>query len=124
MTQTNTDVNILRQLFSILTSLDIAKTLTYDEFAQQIRDETHSIINREGRDYADNPETIHESYAQYLFVDADSPVDAASFRGMERNDFQRSQLSVTIYTLSFFAFFPCLGTPTFKKRTFQKKAPL
>ena len=28
MTQTNTDVNILRQLFSILTSLDIAKTLT------------------------------------------------------------------------------------------------
>lgn len=34
MTQTNTDVNILRQLFSILTSLDIAKTLTYDEFAQ------------------------------------------------------------------------------------------
>lgn len=41
---------------------------------------------------------------------------------MERNDFQRSQLSVTIYTLSFFAFFPCLGTPTFK-REHSKKLP-
>lgn len=56
--------------------------------------------------------TIQKQFMNLMhntFVDADSPVDAASFRGMERNDFQRSQLSViTIYTLSFFAFFHAL----------------
>ena len=100
-------------------------TLTYDEFAQYVWVDTLIVpINEEGRDYADNQETIPAPDDPHLFGDADSPFDAASFRSMERNDIQRTQLSAAFHALSISDVYPCPRKAPFKEWTIRLQTSL